>query len=91
LVPTRSKISAAHRGQGFAREAMDAACAWLDESIKAERSVYMIDPSNGISCRLAGKLGFSAFAEAAYKGHPLVLYERLRGVWDLPLTPALSA
>nr|WP_299498880.1 GNAT family protein [uncultured Rhizobium sp.] len=84
------KISATHRGKGFAREAMEAVCAWFDSAIRAERTVCMIDPTNAISCRLAGRLGFSVFAEAKYKGHPLLLYERLRGGGDLPLTPALS-
>jgi RimJ/RimL family protein N-acetyltransferase len=71
------KITAEYRGKGYAQEAMTATAEWFDRTVAAERTVCMIDPSNAVSRRLAAKLGFSEFAEAAYRGNPLILLERL--------------
>jgi RimJ/RimL family protein N-acetyltransferase len=65
-------------GQGFAREAADAIFAWADGSLRAERTVCLIDPGNGPSLALAAKLGFEPFAETRYKGRDSVLLERFR-------------
>jgi RimJ/RimL family protein N-acetyltransferase len=71
------KISIEHRGKGYASEAMEAATGWFDKTVKAERTVCMIDPTNAISRKLAGRLGFREYANAGYKGNPLILFERL--------------
>ena len=71
------KIDAAHRGKGYAPEAMQTMCEWFDRAIEAERTVCMIDPVNLVSRKLAGRLGFTEFAQIEYKGNPLILYERL--------------
>jgi RimJ/RimL family protein N-acetyltransferase len=71
------KISAEHRGKGYAREAMEAAIVWFDRTVKAQRTVCMIDPTNEISRKLAGRLGFREYGNTEYKGNPLILFERL--------------
>ena len=46
-------------GQGIAREAMDAALCWFDRRHGPREVVCMIEPANGPSIALAGKLGFA--------------------------------
>jgi len=65
-------------GRGFAREATEAIFTWADDVLPAPRTVCMIAPENGPSLALAGKLGFTVFAETLYRGEPTVLLERRR-------------
>jgi len=66
------------QGQGFAAEAVEALLAWGDETLSAPRTVCMVSPDNHPSLRLAAKVGYRAFADTTYKGHPLMLFERAR-------------
>lgn len=64
------------QGQGLAFEAVSAALDWCDRSLNAPRTVCMIDPANGPSHALARRVGYVPYAEAIYKGSPVVLLER---------------
>lgn len=63
------------RGQGFAREALDAVFAWVDARIP--RTVCIIDPANAPSLRLAAKLGYRLMAEGRYRDAPTLVFERV--------------
>lgn len=69
-------LGAAVHGRGYAAEAMRAALADHDARTGGARAVCIIHPDNDASLRLAAKLGFAAFGEAAYKGAPVILLER---------------
>jgi RimJ/RimL family protein N-acetyltransferase len=62
-------------GRGYAEEAVQAMLTWADE--RHPRTVCMIDPENGASQRLAGKVGFKKLADAEFKGGAVILFERL--------------
>lgn len=66
-------------GRGLAEEALVAVLGWADRDLDAPRTVCLIDPANVSSIRLAEKLGYRAFADVTYKGHPSRLFERMRG------------
>lgn len=66
-----------HHGQGLAYEALFAVLAWADERIA--RTVCMIDPANEPSLKLAGKLGYTQYAQTTYKDHPTILHARVAG------------
>jgi RimJ/RimL family protein N-acetyltransferase len=53
-------IAAAHEGKGHAREAMEAALAWFDQTHGPSEVVCMIEAGNTGSAALAEKLGFVA-------------------------------
>jgi RimJ/RimL family protein N-acetyltransferase len=63
-------------GKGYAREATEAMMTWVDSALGAPRTVCLIHPANAPSLRLAGRLGFTRFAETLYKGRDAVLLER---------------
>lgn len=67
------------RGQGFASEALTAALAWLDAAGHST-SVCIIDPANGSSLRLAGKLGYGDPKPARLMGDNVTLFTRVGGV-----------
>lgn len=71
-------LTAAMQGQGLAEEAMRAALGWASTHGSGTRLTCMIDPGNGASLRLAGKLGFTEFVRTTYNGVPEVLLERSR-------------
>lgn len=71
-------VAPAFQGQGFAGEALAAALAWTDRSLKATRTVCMIAPDNLASLKLAARVGFGAYATTTYKGHPVQLFQRPR-------------
>jgi len=71
------------QGRGYATEAMEAALAWVEQRLGAERSVCLIHVDNAASRRVAEKLGYRTFAECAYRGYDALLFERKR--------PALNA
>jgi len=72
-------LRAAAQGQGLAEEAMRAALAWGDVHGRGTRFTCMIEPDHVASLHVAGKLGFTRFAEGVYGGRPMVLLERPRG------------
>jgi RimJ/RimL family protein N-acetyltransferase len=51
--------------------------AWGEAAIGLERCVCMIAPEHAASLRVAEKCGFRQFAEAEFKGSPVLLLERL--------------
>jgi RimJ/RimL family protein N-acetyltransferase len=63
-------------GQGIATEAVKAVLAWADENRPHPRMVCMIDEGNVASRRVAQKCGFVEYAQGAYKGETLGLFER---------------
>ena len=67
-----------HWGEGIAREAMEAALAWFDQSHGRQRIACMIEEGHHASDALAGKLGFVRYGlHQPERGAPLVLYQRL--------------
>ncbi|MDE2436219.1 MAG: GNAT family N-acetyltransferase [Sphingomonadales bacterium] len=67
-----------HWGQGLAREAMEAALAWFDQTHGHQRIACMIEEGHAASDALARKLGFATYGRhEPEEGATLVLYERL--------------
>ena len=66
----------AAQGRGYATEAAMAAHDWLDGKLGRGRSVCIIAPDNAGSLAVARKLGYAPYAEAEYKGDPVVKLER---------------
>lgn len=71
-------ITPACQGRGYALEAVRAAHHWFDAT-HPQRTVCIIDPSNTPSQKVAAALGYTAFADAPYKGHKVTMYERYAG------------
>ncbi|SJZ63993.1 GNAT family N-acetyltransferase [Consotaella salsifontis] len=71
-------ISPAAQGQGYAREAMTAALAWLDEATPHSASVCIIAPDNPPSLRLARRLGYGEERTIDFQGEAAVLLTRRR-------------
>jgi RimJ/RimL family protein N-acetyltransferase len=65
-------------GKGYATEAVAAALAWADETLKAPELTAIIDHANTPSIRVAEKNGFSIREEATYRGAPILLFRRRR-------------
>jgi RimJ/RimL family protein N-acetyltransferase len=65
-------------GRGYASQALQAALAWADGHLCAERITCIIDPDNVASLRLAAKFGFQEVARTTYHDAPIVLLERRR-------------
>lgn len=63
-------------GQGFATEAMSAACEWLDATGLHTRSYCLIGPDNERSIRVARKLGFRFGLEVSLGGEAVELHTR---------------
>lgn len=70
-------VSAA-QGKGLAEEAMRAALGWADHHGIGTRITCLIQPEHAASLHVAGKLGFTPFADAIYNGNPVTLLERPR-------------
>ena len=66
-----------YQGRGFAHEALSAVLDWADQTIP--RTVCMISPDNAPSLKLAGKLGYTEYAQTTYKDHPIILLARAGG------------
>lgn len=64
-------------GHGYASEAVMAALAWADESLKAPVIPAIIDPGNAPSIRVAERCGFADREEATYRGAPILLFRRV--------------
>lgn len=71
-------------GRGFATEAVRAVIAWGDANLQASRTVCMIEPGNRASLRVAGKCGYGKYADATYKGVPILLFQRTRATERRP-------
>ena len=70
-------IHPGHWGQGIAREAMEAALAWFDQTHGSQRIACMIEVGHAASEVLAAKLGFVEYARhQPEEGETVVLYER---------------
>ena len=64
-------------GQGVAREVMEAALAWFDQTHGRQRVACMIEEGHAASDRLAHKLGFVPYGRQESPGAaPLILYQR---------------
>jgi RimJ/RimL family protein N-acetyltransferase len=66
------------QGQGLAREALDRALDWCDQTLQAPRTVCMIDPPNAPSLKLADRVGYRPYAQGIYQDKPVILLERLK-------------
>ena len=71
-------MTSASHGKGYAREAMDAALAWLDANHDAPSTVAMITPDNARSIRLAEKLGYGLKRTSLFNGSDRLIFERPR-------------
>lgn len=63
-------------GQGFAREACDAALAWAEAYLRPTPVWAIIAPANEPSIRLAEKLGFERITESSYHGELTLVLRR---------------
>ena len=70
-------VASDSHGRGYATEAAAAILAWMEATFAPERSVCIIDPDNAPSLRVADKLGFRRFGQAAYKDKMVLKLERL--------------
>ena len=71
-------IAPEKRGLGYATEAMNAALAWIEERLGAERTVCLIHVDNEASLRVADKLGYRQFGAHTYRGYDALMFERCR-------------
>lgn len=83
--------SAVVPAEGPRLEALTAALAWCDGSLRAARTVCIIDPDNAASQALAARVGFRPFARAPCKGGPLILFERSQGARAADAYPSAAA
>ncbi len=70
------RVLVTRRGSGIATEAMTAALAWFDRTIRCDRTVCLIHIANERSLRVASRLGFRPFGQCEFKGLPASLLER---------------
>ena len=63
-------------GKGYAFEAMQAALAWLEARHGHRRTTAIIDPDNGPSLQLAGRLGYRETRRALYRERESIILER---------------
>ena len=76
-IPEMGWIFAPHaQGQGYCTEAVRAALAWADETLKAQRIVAIISPANTPSVRIAERCGFGRREDATYRGERILLFTR---------------
>ncbi len=68
-------IASSAWGKGYATEAGLAAHSWLDETIPG-RSNCIIEPDHAASIRLAEKFGYRELCHSAYRGVPVIVFER---------------
>ncbi len=66
-------------GRGLATEAARAVLGWADTVPCWPQTLCMIDPDNHASRRVAAKVGYDVFGEAAYRDKPILLLRRARG------------
>jgi RimJ/RimL family protein N-acetyltransferase len=63
-------------GRGLAREAVAGLVAWSERVHPGRRLTAMIEPAHAASIRVAEACGFRAFADTAYHGKAVRLFER---------------
>jgi RimJ/RimL family protein N-acetyltransferase len=73
-------FATAAQGQGYAREACEAALAWADRTLHAPETAAIISPRNERSIRLAEKLGYLCAEQGVYKDDPILIARRARQV-----------
>ncbi len=64
-------------GKGLATEIMRRVLAFGDETLRAPRTVCLVDPENVASLGVAHKCGYREFARTDYHDHATILLERL--------------
>lgn len=70
-------VLAAHaQGQGYASEAVAAACAWGEAHGGGRRMVCIIAPENQPSLRVAEKAGFQVWQHTTYHAAPILVLSR---------------
>jgi RimJ/RimL family protein N-acetyltransferase len=62
-------------GRRFATEAVHAIHAWFDEHLR-QRTACVIDVANAASLRIAASAGYQEWYRTAYKGSPVIVFER---------------
>jgi RimJ/RimL family protein N-acetyltransferase len=72
------RVTASRRREGIALESMRAVLEWFDATVRIERTVCMIHPSNGPSLRVAARLGYHEYRREPYKGNTVLLLERVQ-------------
>jgi RimJ/RimL family protein N-acetyltransferase len=72
-------VHPAAAGRGYATEAMQAACEWLDSQAASSHSFCIIAPGNRRSVRLAARLGYAFVKEILFNGDATAYYQRPRG------------
>jgi RimJ/RimL family protein N-acetyltransferase len=83
-------FAARTHGQGFAREACDAALAWTEASLEPTPIWAIVAPDNHASLRLADRLGFEPVSKVLYNGEPTAVLKR--PAWSpAAATPAAAA
>ena len=83
-LPEMGWIFARHaQGQGYASEAVAAALAWADLTLRAPEIVAIIALENAPSIRVAEKAGFDERVEARYRDETILLLRR-----RMPAAPA---
>ncbi len=65
-------------GRGYATEAMQAACHWLDTETPHAESFCIIAPENTRSIHLAEKLGYVFVTDTSFNDEPTAYYRRAR-------------
>ena len=63
-------------GNGYASEAVAAACDWADAQFPGQRVVCIIAPENRASIRVAEKAGFQRWCESTYHDSPTLVFNR---------------
>ena len=64
-------------GKGLATEEVRAAVQWSATRFRWARTVCLINPENIKSIRVAEKCGYKRYEHATYKGHAVLMFERL--------------
>ncbi|MFZ2998129.1 GNAT family N-acetyltransferase [Sphingobium sp.] len=67
-------------GRGIATEAMAAVLGWADAYLDAPAIRCIIEPDNGASIAVAGKLGFAPFADTQMEKKSVHVMERKQGM-----------
>lgn len=70
-------LSRAFHGRGYGLEATSALMEWSARALAGRRAVAIIDPDNAPSRALAVRHGFGAAGETAYRGDPVLLFDRI--------------
>ena len=69
-------LAAQAQGQGYASEAVAAACAWGEAHGGGRRMVCIISPENQPSLRVAEKAGFRVWQHTTYHDAPILVLSR---------------